>query len=342
MYKVYIALFTCASLRAVHLDLVPSLHVQPFIRCLRCFVSCSYVAVLFISDNGKTFKASDLKQFLLKNGVQWKFNLPKSPWWGGFFERLVQSTKRCLKKVLGSLLKKVLGSSKLTYEELLTVLVEVECVLNSRPLTYVYSEEAEEPLTPSHLLLGHHLLSKSASTSSSESLETEEQVSRRAKYLKILLRHFWKRWYSEYLSELREHHRYSSVKSTAVSPSVQNGDVVIIKEDNVARNLWKLGRVEELIMSEDSHVRGAIVRVARAGKPSVLLQRPIQCLYPLEVSHVKNSLPTNDIKIDRADDDTKEFVADPVENILPVENPRVRRTAVIEGELRRRYNNYED
>ena len=119
MYKVHIALFTCASSRAVHLDLVPSLHVQPFIRCLRCFFSRRGVAVLFISDNGKTFKASDLKQFLLKNGVQWKFNLPKSPWWGGFFERPVQSTKRCLKKVL--------GSSKLTYEELLTVLVEVEC-----------------------------------------------------------------------------------------------------------------------------------------------------------------------------------------------------------------------
>ena len=53
-------------------------------------------------------------------------------------------------------------------------------------------------------------------------------------------------------------------------------------------------------------------------------------------------MPTNDIKIDRAGSDTKEFVADPVENVLPVENPKVRRTAAIEGELRRTYNNYED
>ena len=126
MYKVYIALFTCASLRALHLDLVPSLHVQPFIRCLCRILSHHGVAVLFLSNNGKTFKVSDLNQFLLKNGVQWKYNLPKSSLCGGFFVRLVRSTKRCLKKVF--------GSSKLTYEELLTVLGEVECVLNSRLL----------------------------------------------------------------------------------------------------------------------------------------------------------------------------------------------------------------
>ena len=105
--------------------------------------------------------------------------------------------------------------------------------------------------------------------------------------------------------------------------------------------MWKLRKVEESIMSEDSHVRGAVVRVARAGKPSVLLRMPLQCLYPLEVPHVKNSLPMNDIKIDGYND-TKEFVADHVENFLPVEKPQVRRTVAIEVELRRRYNNYEN
>ena len=124
-------------------------------------------------------------------------------------------------------------------------------------------------------------------------------------------------------------------------PFIQNGNVVIIKEDNVARNLWKLGRVEELIMNEDSNARGVIVRVARTGKLSVLLRRPFQCLYPLEVPDVKSSLPMNDIKID-GDNDTKEFVVDPVKSVPPVEKPRVRHIAAIEGELQRRYNNYED
>ena len=75
--------------------------------------------------------------------------MEKAPWWwggGGFFERLVKSTKRCFKKLF--------GSAKLNYEELFTVMTEVEAVLSSRPLTYVYSEDIETPLTPSHLVLG--------------------------------------------------------------------------------------------------------------------------------------------------------------------------------------------
>ena len=72
--------------------------------------------------------------------------MERAPWWGGFFERMVQSVKRCLRKVL--------GNARLTFDELLTTLVEVEGTLNSRPLTYAYDEVGSEPLTPSHLMVG--------------------------------------------------------------------------------------------------------------------------------------------------------------------------------------------
>ena len=69
---------------------------------------------------------------------------------GGLFERMVRSMKRCLKKTI--------GGAKLTYEKLMTVTVEVEMILNSRPLSFVSSEDVDEPLTPSHLLHGRRLL----------------------------------------------------------------------------------------------------------------------------------------------------------------------------------------
>ena len=68
---------------------------------------------------------------------------------GGYYERMVQLVKRSLRKVL--------GKAQLTYEELLTVLTEVEGVLNSRPPTYIYPEVTENPLTPSHLVTGRRL-----------------------------------------------------------------------------------------------------------------------------------------------------------------------------------------
>lgn len=79
-------------------------------------------------------------------------------WWGGFFERMVRCTKGGLKKTL--------GSAGLTYEELITVLKEIESVLNSRPFTCVYEDEIEAPLTPSHLMLGRRLLSNGTVTES--------------------------------------------------------------------------------------------------------------------------------------------------------------------------------
>ena len=82
---------------------------------------------------------------------EWRFILEVSPWWGGFWERLIQGAKRCLRKCL--------GKTKLSYEELLIVLAEVECVLNSRPLCCIYGDSVDEVITPSHLLLGRRLLS---------------------------------------------------------------------------------------------------------------------------------------------------------------------------------------
>lgn len=86
----------------------------------------------------------------MQHGVTWKFNVPRAPWWGGFFDSMVRSVKPCLTKML--------GTARVDYEEFETTLVEVEGILNSWPLTYA-TEDIKEPLTPSLLCIGCRLLS---------------------------------------------------------------------------------------------------------------------------------------------------------------------------------------
>lgn len=134
--KVYICLFTCASTRAVHLELCRSLSVQEFLR----FASRRGLPATLTSDNAKTFKSSskeirnftrsnEVWRYLFNQRISWNFIIERAPWWGGFWERLVRSIKRPFKKVL--------GRSTPNFEELRTVIVEIESVINARPITYM-------------------------------------------------------------------------------------------------------------------------------------------------------------------------------------------------------------
>ena len=158
-----------------------------------------------------------------------------SPWWGGFFERLIKCTKRCLKKML--------GRARVTYDELLTLVVEVEAILNSRPLTYMYPDDVEEALTPSHLLTGSRLLSIPDDHVAEEIDDEDEHnaLTRRERYLAKLLGHFWKRWQKEYLLNLRESHNLAVKKNKL--PRICVGDVVSVEDEDrkLPRSQWRLG-----------------------------------------------------------------------------------------------------
>ena len=127
--KVYILLFTCASSRALHLELTPDMKALAFIRAFERFTARRGTPDIIINDNFKTFKSSVVKKFMLCLGVRQKFILPASPWWGGFYERLVRSVKMSLKKIL--------GKSRLSYEKIETVLLKIASVINGHPLAYL-------------------------------------------------------------------------------------------------------------------------------------------------------------------------------------------------------------
>ena len=169
-----------------------------------------------------------------------------------------------------------MGSAKLTYEELETVLIEIEGVINCRPLTYLY-EEVDEPLTPSHLVLGRRLNSITlVQPVMNES--SAEQLNARFRYLQSLIDLYWKRFSHEYLTELHQHHINSSKHNYETRCKLLLGDVVLIKDDKFKRNVWKRGRIENLIQGSDGKVRGALLKTTND-----FIKRPIQKIIPLEV-----------------------------------------------------------
>ena len=179
----------------------------------------------------------------------------------------------------------VVGQARLYYDELSTVLVEIEAVINSRPLTYLSVEDLDEPLTPSHFLCGRRILSLpdglSEEDGDDEFALNQPGLSRRLRHLNAMLNQFWKRWRGEYLLELREAHRHHRGNPDAVPPSV--GDIVLVEEEDKPRGLWKLARVTSLITGKDGRPRGAVLHVPSSGSNGTL-QRPLQRLYPLELA----------------------------------------------------------
>ena len=189
----------------------------------------------------------------------------------GFYKRRMRCVRRCLKKVL--------RNARLTYEELLTLLIQIEGVLNSRPLTYV-DEEENEPLTPSHLVTGRRILSIPSEPPDVGKCEVEKSVIvKRNRYLITILGHFWKRWSSEYLTQLREHHR----SNKRDGPVINVVDVVTVKEDNVKRLNWQMALVDEVIKGKDGKSRAAIIRIMDKASMITRLKRPVQKLFPVEL-----------------------------------------------------------
>ncbi|CAB3977862.1 Hypothetical predicted protein [Paramuricea clavata] len=185
-----------------------------------------------------------------------------------------QSVKRCLKKSI--------GRATLSFEELRTILIEIESTLNNRPITYIYDDEEgiSYPLTPSCLLYGRRTTT-TPNDSQFEIVSTNESLTRRARHHKTLLKEFTKQWRREYLLSIREAARSSNNGTRDV---IVEGDIVILKNESTKRLFWKIAMVEELIRSIDGVVRSAKIRVlnSETRKP-IIIRRPIQHLIPLEI-----------------------------------------------------------
>ncbi|CAG7734943.1 unnamed protein product, partial [Allacma fusca] len=171
IYKGYIAIFICFVTRAIHIELVTDLSSISFIKALRRFCGRRGKPAHIYCDNGRTFVGAqrqlrfttskeyneDIEKFLAEQEVYFHWNPPAAPHFGGLWEAGIKSLKFHLKRVL--------GSEILNFEEMATLLVQIEACLNSRPLSPMSNEPGDLlPLTPGHFLIGDALTAPADST----------------------------------------------------------------------------------------------------------------------------------------------------------------------------------
>jgi len=273
--KFYILLFTCAVVRAVHLELVDSLEIPDCVLALKRFFARRGVPSILYSDNASTFKGTETLMIKVYGTIfpKWKNILPKSPWWGGWWERLIQTVKRSLKKTV--------GNKWLTKIELETTLCEIEACVNCRPLTFVGDNiDCSKPLTPSHFLLGRNV-GFQTKVEECEFEVNQEHLSESELIRQRRLELFWSVWSKDYLRNLPP-----AVNKFQTRGNVGVGSVVLIREDNFNRMRWPLGVVTKLLPGKDGIVRAVELKTAKG-----FLNRPVQRLHDLEVSTCVSSLP---------------------------------------------------
>ena len=264
--KVYLAIFVCFSTKAVHIEVVSKLTSQACIAAIHRFAARRGVPSRLYSDNATNFNGArgeleSLRRILdasfglvpkevERMGMEWVFIPPGSPNFGGLWEAAVKSVK--------SHMKKIVGKSVLTFEELVTLCCDIEAILNSRPLVPLSDDPNDlDALTPFMLLTGGQ--SKTMPIAEQTSLPSDDLCRanpiKRWLHVQHLTSYFWKRWSKEYLTTLQP--RSKHVKEV---PNLAVNDMVLLTDERLPPLSWPLGRIIEVFPGNDGHVRTVLVR----------------------------------------------------------------------------------
>ena len=259
--KNYGLIFTCMVTRAVHSETCPDLNTDTFLSAFRRFCSRRCQPQFLYSDNGKTFVGASeelnktvkalhndrIYKALAVANTTWKFNPPCGPHFGGVWERLIQSAKRTLLLIL--------GSRRLSFDTFLTIMVETESILNSRPLTNV----AEQPRNEEHLTPNLFLIQCPFNSLPPGQFGDQQPASLNTwKYAQKLMNHMWWRLVKEYLPTPSRRSKWSNSNDRPLKVD----DIVWVLKDQTPRGIWPLGRVMETTPGRDGETRVVEVKTA--------------------------------------------------------------------------------
>ncbi|XP_069114456.1 uncharacterized protein [Argopecten irradians] len=273
--KRWAILFTCMTSRAVHIELVEEMSSAAFINALRRFVSLRGKVTQFYSDRGTNFVGSTdalqmntvnvesptVKKFLVENCTTWIFNPPHASHMGGVWERAIGTARRILEGII------VLESRRnLTHDILSTFMCEVCAIINSRPIAPVSVDPSQPSVLSPSVLLTQKV---DVDLEPFEEIDIKDAYKSTWKHAQVLANQFWKRWQIEYLHSLQSRRKWLDTKD-----NIQEGDVVLLKEEGTVRYDWPLGQVLHTFPSNDGRVRKVELQVVKNGQ-KVTYVRPI-------------------------------------------------------------------
>lgn len=274
--KGYFAIFVCFATKAVHLEVVTDLSTSAFVASYRRFIGRRGLVKNLHSDCGSNFIGAktiitrsmaeletqwheEMAKELSVFQTSWHYNPPGTPHFGGLWEAGVKSVKYHLKRII--------GKTRLTYDEFETVLIQIEACLNSRPLCEVRNDTDEMVITPGHFLIHDNLLALPDNNRDSEKWSYAD----RWNLLQKIVQDFWKIWSLEYLNTVRQRRKWREKVG-----NINKGDVVILIDKNLPPNSWLLAHVIETHPGEDGSVRVVTLKTKQS-----VLRRPIHKICPL-------------------------------------------------------------
>lgn len=214
-------------------------------------------------NQSKSSIPDEITDRLAKNGTKWHFIPPASPNFGGLWEAGVKSTKYHLKRLMHGRI--------LTFEELSTLLAQIESCLNSRPLCPLSSEPTDcNALTPAHFLIGE----PSLCIPEEDLLDVNIDRLNRWKTVEKLKQHFWRRWSNEWLCRVQSRPKWLKIKE---NPKV--GDLVVVLDERSSPGEWPLARIQDVHPGKDDCVR--VVTLLSHGKT---FKRPISKIALLPIN----------------------------------------------------------
>ena len=256
--KYYFLIFVCSVVRAIHIELTSGINLSELKLAFRRFCSRRGLPSLVVSDNATTFAAAarQMTSWYGPQAPKWNHIAPRAPWWGGLYERHIKSVKASLKKSI--------GRCRLTSKEIEAILIDIEGIINQRPLV---KGENQQLLAPVDFIRPHFTGEGRNQSISLNQIYINQQNA---------LKEFWTIWSSLYLKTLAK-----VVPQHKEKFPLQLGDIVIVDNENISTNKisWPLGKVIEILESSDQRVRTVKVLTERG-----TYIRPVQRLILLEMT----------------------------------------------------------